>query len=196
MKGIPPGKSSSLTPAEDFFLPVCFLMGFVVVQVAMSLVLFKQSRAIIWNVIAANELDIFVGRDSEGGEVSFIRIVMQGEPQSFQAVRRNRSTGSWYDPLGSVKAEMKRRITEELRDLSEDMPIFPAGKALKVEIHFVVRTNKDIDNMLKPFLDVLQGIVYENDSVIFEIDAQKDILTAVAPDNSAMVDVTISPSPT
>jgi Holliday junction resolvase RusA-like endonuclease len=192
---IPDKSSFFVPPTEDSWLPVC-LLAFVFVQVAMSLVLFHQSRALIRETIHDNELDILIGRSAAGGEeaVSFIRIIMQGEPQSLQPVRRNTTTGSWYDPLRRMKEEMKRRITAELRELSENMPIFPAGRTLKLDILFVVRANKDIDNMLKPFLDVLEGIVYDNDSVIFEIHAQKNIMTAVAPDSSARVDVTISPT--
>lgn len=186
-----PGKSSSFVPPTgELILPVW--LAFIFVQVALSLVLFRQSRAIIRNTINNNELDILVGRSVAGGEISFIRIVMEGEPQSLQPVRRNMRTGSWYDPLRQIKEEMKRRITAELGILSEIMPIFPADRRLRVDIVFVVRANKDIDNMLKPLLDVLQGIVYVNDSLIFEIHAQKHIMTAVAPDSSARVDITIS----
>jgi Holliday junction resolvase RusA-like endonuclease len=179
-------ESSFVPPSEVFVLPVC--LAFVFIQVAMSVALFRQSRT--------------VGRSREQGAadvmISFIRIIMQGEPQSLQAVRRNIATRSWYDPLGSMKVEMKRRISRRLLDLSENMPIFPVATRLKVDILFVARTNKDIDNMLKPFLDVLQGIVYENDSLIFEIHAKKDIIStqavaAGASASSARVDVTISP---
>lgn len=193
-------ESSFVPPSEVFVLPVC--LAFVFIQVAMSVALFRQSRTVIRNTINANELDILVGRSREQGSadvmISFIRIIMQGEPQSLQAVRRNIATRSWYDPLGSMKVEMKRRISRRLLDLSENMPIFPVATRLKVDILFVARTNKDIDNMLKPFLDVLQGIVYENDSLIFEIHAKKDIIStqavaAGASASSARVDVTISP---
>jgi hypothetical protein len=51
---------------------------------------------------------------------------------------------------------MKRRIRRELRSLSENTPIFPWLTHLRVSILFVARTDKDIDNTLKPFLDVLE----------------------------------------
>jgi Holliday junction resolvase RusA-like endonuclease len=109
----------------------------------------------------------------------------------------NRSTRSWYDPLHYIKQEMKRRIRSELRALSENTPIFPGLTHLKVSILFVARTGKDIDNMLKPFLDVLEGIIYENDCLIFEIYERKLILSAQAvavPDSFTKVDVTITPN--
>jgi Holliday junction resolvase RusA-like endonuclease len=52
-------------------------------------------------------------------------------------------------------------------------------------------------NMLKPLLDVLEGIIYENDCLIFEIYARKLILSAQAvavPDSVTKVDVTITPN--
>jgi Holliday junction resolvase RusA-like endonuclease len=162
----------------------------------MSLALFKQSRSVIRNVINSNELDIVIGR-SAGGEPTVVRLIMQGEPQCLQPVRMNRITRSWYDPLHYIKQEMKRRIRGELRALSENTPIFPGSTHLKVSILFVARRDKDIDNMLKPFLDVLEGIIYENDCLIFEIYARKLILSAQAvavPDSVTKVDVTITPN--
>jgi Holliday junction resolvase RusA-like endonuclease len=189
-----PSSNSFFLPTEVFFLPVGFVLLFL--PLAMSLVLFKQSRSIIRNVINSNELDILIGR-SAGGEPSVVRLIMQGEPQCLQPVRMNRFTRSWYDPLQYIKQEMKRRIRRELRSLSENTPIFPGLTHLSVSILFVARTDKDIDNMLKPFLDVLEGIIYENDRLIFEIYARKLILTAHAvavPDSVTKVDVTITPA--
>jgi hypothetical protein len=139
--------------SNSFFLPVGFVLLFLPLAMS-SLVLFKQSRSIIRNVINSNELDILIGR-SAGGEPSVVRLNMQGEPQCLQPVRMNRFTRSWYDPLQYIKQEMKRRIRRELRSLSENTPIFPWLTHLRVSILFVARTDKDIDNTLKPFLDVL-----------------------------------------
>jgi Holliday junction resolvase RusA-like endonuclease len=189
-------------PSNAFFLPteVPFLLAGVVVlflPLTMSLVLYKQSRSVIRNVINSNQLEIIVGRSTAGGGPSVVRLIMQGEPQCLQPVRMNRSTHNWYDPLHYIKQEMKRRITSELEAQSENMPIFPGSTThLAVSILFVIRTNKDIDNMLKPFLDVLQGIIYENDNLIFEIYARKKVILrgqAAVPDSVAKVDVIITP---
>jgi Holliday junction resolvase RusA-like endonuclease len=196
MPAIPANSNSNspFPPTEAFFLPVALALVFL--PLVISLVLYRESRIFIRNVMNANELDILVGR-SVGGEPAVVRIIMQGEPQSLQPVRYNRKSMIWYDPLGRIKEEMKRRIRGELRALSENMPIFPGlTQRLKVSITFVVRTNKDVDNMLKPFLDVLEGIVYENDCVIIDIHARKVIMgtQAVAvPAGGAQVDVTITP---
>jgi Holliday junction resolvase RusA-like endonuclease len=192
--------NSFFLPTEVFFLPVGFFLaiGFVLVllPLTMSVVLFRQSRSFIRNVINSNQLDIVIGR-SAGGEPSIVRLTMHGEPQCLQAVRMNRSTRSWYDPLQFIKQEMKRRIRSEMRAQSENLPIFPGVTHLKVSILFVVRRDKDIDNMMKPILDVLEGIIYENDRLIYEISGRKLILNAqpvAVADNLTMVDVNITPN--
>jgi Holliday junction resolvase RusA-like endonuclease len=163
--------NSPFPPTEAFFLPVA--LAFVFLPLVISLVLFRESSLFIRNVMNSTELDILVLRSVAGEPVS-VRIIMHGEPQLLQPVRYNRKSLVWYDPLGRMKEEMKRRIREELRALKENMPIFPGlTQRLKVSITFVVHTNKDVDNMRKPFLDVLEGLVYENDSVVIDIHATK-----------------------
>jgi Holliday junction resolvase RusA-like endonuclease len=179
---------------------VVFLLGglALLLPLAMSLVLFQQPRSVIRDVISSNELEIFVGRSTAGGEALVVRLIMQGEPQSLQAVRMNRRTRSWYDPLHFIKQEIKRRIRGELNAQSETLPIFPGSTThLVVSVLFVATTNKDLDNMLKPLLDILEGIIYENDDVIYEIYTRKIILSGQAvavPDGAAKVDVIITPT--
>ena len=186
-----------LFPTEVYFLILTSLVAFLV-PFAMSRVLFKQPRSVIRNVINSNEVEIVVGRSTAGGEASVVRLIMHGEPLSLQPVRMNRRTGNWYDPLHYIKQEMKRRIRSEFDAQSETMPIFPGSTThLAVSVLFVSTTNKDTDNMLKPILDILEGIIYENDNLIFEIDARKVILSGQAiavPADAPKVDIVIKPT--
>lgn len=47
-------------------------------------------------------------------------------------------------------------------------------EALKVNLTFYVNNiNRDLDNMIKATLDALQGVVFQNDKQIIEIQAKK-----------------------
>ena len=75
-----------------------------------------------------------------------------------------------------MKKIHQKAIAEALRDIGiMNIPIFQ-GTHLKVKCVFgVKRDNKDIDNLLKFILDVLQEIVYENDKCVTKIEMEKKV---------------------
>lgn len=102
-----------------------------------------------------------------------IQITSPGEPQ-VQSRPRIVNRGI-FDPQRAFKTEFRRRIQSDLeRHGIHHFPIFSSGTNLRVTVTFhVFRMTKDIDNLLKLILDVLNGAVYSNDADVTMVVAQK-----------------------
>jgi len=102
-----------------------------------------------------------------------VHINVVGDPQ-VQARLRHVPFGI-YDPQKQFKNEYRRRLKAALiREGFGDFPIFPRRTHLCVTVTFnVVRMTKDIDNLLKLILDVLNGPVYANDADVTMVVAKK-----------------------
>ena len=78
-----------------------------------------------------------------------------------------------YDPMGRKKRALWAKLKEELDAVQVPTPAFGISNAqvLKVSIayHFKTPTRKDLDNMTKFLLDVMEGPMYCNDKYIFEM---------------------------
>jgi Holliday junction resolvase RusA-like endonuclease len=68
----------------------------------------------------------------------------------------------------SFKAELNTRATMEYWKRGRKMP---SQRQLLVTMN--AATGKDIDNIVKPTFDALQGVVFKNDSQIQHIDIQR-----------------------
>lgn len=71
------------------------------------------------------------------------------------------------------KREYKSNIQNELRDVIIK-PVFTAGTLLRASVYYFNRDGaktRDIHNIIKPLLDNLEGIVYDNDKQIVHFDA-------------------------
>ena len=82
-----------------------------------------------------------------------------------------------YDPSQPKKTKCRSAVRLSLQEIGiNQRPIFSGQEPLSVTAYFYVSSNaKDLDNMLKFLLDVLEGPVYLNDSSssICHIEAHK-----------------------
>ena len=106
-----------------------------------------------------------------------IHLVVRGEPVS-QPRTRGRLLGRkivLYDPSSKLKRLLKTAINDSLAAIGvASLPVFSPNINVKVEAKFhVTNFRKDLDNMLKLILDVLQGYAYNNDACVTAISAQK-----------------------
>ena len=104
---------------------------------------------------------------------TIIQITSPGEPQ-VQARLRFAQRG-FFDPQKEFKKEFRLRIKSDLQSHGiTQFPIFDPTTNLRVTVKFhVFRNTKDIDNLLKLILDVLNGVVYGNDAAVTMVVAQK-----------------------
>ena len=82
-----------------------------------------------------------------------------------------------YDPSGRSKRALKRAVRNALVNVgNDDFPVFQ-NSVLEVQVTFFVSNpNKDIDNLAKFLLDALEGVIYSNDRLIWDLVAKKRIL--------------------
>ena len=120
------------------------------------------------------------------GETVGVHLHAPVEPRAARPPRF--ANGRAYDPLRMEKAEYRMRIERELRSLGvTDFPLFPSlVRHLKVDLRFGVSRKKDVDNMLKVIFDVLEGLIYVDDDLIYDVHARK------VNSQEGFVDVTLS----
>lgn len=114
-------------------------------------------------------------------------------PMPKQSVRFNKKTGHTYQPPSVVKyvETLRAAISEVWEYKVTDLP-------LSIEVEFSFRTPKsfpgwrrtlidgepeprpvrpDIDNLTKPLLDAMSGIIYEDDAQVYHLSAKKQTAT-------------------
>jgi Holliday junction resolvase RusA-like endonuclease len=102
----------------------------------------------------------------------YFKVVLGCRGFSVNACYRIGKHGNMYKtPLAH---EYQDGIRQALRDKGVEM--FPDNERLRVDLCFKFsrKYNIDLDNMFKPLLDALQGVVYHNDSQIYSISATKE----------------------
>ena len=100
-------------------------------------------------------------------------------PQHTKSMPRpkiNRRTGGAYFAKNYVS--WREQFTKELAAVieSESLVISPAPSDTPVEVRlkfYNARKTSDIDNLSKSILDILQGIVYEDDRQVTKLVAEK-----------------------
>lgn len=117
-----------------------------------------------------------------------IQFIVNGLPRPQQ---RHRSRGRWtYDPSAEEKKEFAFQIKKDapVKPMTDELDVHisfvykrpkkhyrvKAGKLLrKQEVPFYKKSRPDLDNLIKFYLDAMQGIVYKDDSQIVSLNAQK-----------------------
>ena len=129
-------------------------------------------------------VNVIVANDPSRPDFSISVDILQ-EPRaqpSYRAAVAANGKPFLYDPSSPRKALLRRiishAITRDVQIRQSDFPIFRAfsdSEPLMVQLYakFYVSRNKDVDNMFKFLLDVLQGVVYENDRAIFDLHGTK-----------------------
>jgi Holliday junction resolvase RusA-like endonuclease len=132
-------------------------------------------------------------------ETKKVSFIVRGTPPSQFRPRVNwkkRSTTVVYDASSQQKKNWKEAATMALANYSITLfPIIPSLNGIKVMVafyfvrpkyHISIKTgcvkdtapffpsSKDIDNLIKFIFDAMQGIFFNNDSAIVEINATKN----------------------
>lgn len=102
----------------------------------------------------------------------YFKVVLGCRGFSTNACYRIGKHGNMY------KTPLARDYQEGIRQVLKDngVEMFPDDDRLKVDLcfRFARKYQIDLDNMFKPLLDALQGVVYKNDSQIYSISATKE----------------------
>ena len=94
-----------------------------------------------------------------------LEFVVEGTPKSVQSRGKN---ARW---VAAVRAAAAAAVPDDF---------IPALGALRVRLVFCHRgTNLDLDNIIKPILDAMTGIVYSNDEQIIDLIASKRTFASV-----------------
>ena len=94
-----------------------------------------------------------------------IELVIKGEPIAMQRPRLGRVHA--YNPQAELKKQTQWEIKSQWPYPVSLKPLFVLFK------FFLTRDNKDIDNIIKFYLDAMQGIVFKNDLQVKTIVALK-----------------------
>jgi Holliday junction resolvase RusA-like endonuclease len=80
-----------------------------------------------------------------------------------------------YDPSTRFKAAGRILLDAALTEIGlADRPVFTTRRSILIQAtFFTAESKKDIDNMLKFLLDVLEGPIYSDDRYVVEIRAKK-----------------------
>ena len=80
-----------------------------------------------------------------------------------------------YDPSTRFKAAAQLLVGAALDEIGvRQRPVFASGRSVKITAHyFTADTRKDIDNLLKFTMDILQGPICNDDRHVVEVRAHK-----------------------
>ena len=90
------------------------------------------------------------------------------------------SVNACYRATGSrvYKSQRLRQYEEQMKvffaDDSDPIQRLEGRLQLTVKFSFKGHRKRDLDNLLKPLLDSLEGVLFENDNQLFEIRASKE----------------------
>jgi Holliday junction resolvase RusA-like endonuclease len=103
------------------------------------------------------------------------KITLEGEPRSTSTIykyhcRTGFASGYMSEEGKKLKEDYQWQVKSQWKD-----KIIPEGKEVIIEmhIHFGTKRKQDIDNFSKLALDALSGIVFEDDSQIFNLNIAK-----------------------
>lgn len=83
--------------------------------------------------------------------------------------------------IKSVKLKsFQQQIIQFFDDLDETIPLLEGKLKVTIQYHLPNRRNVDIDNFCKSMLDSVEGILYENDREIYELNLTKFLNTGSA----------------
>lgn len=88
-----------------------------------------------------------------------------GEPATKQRPRAGRG-GTFYTPKATKEAEDALR--EQMR-LFCASPTPTSGLAVRLEFHCATQRRKDLDNLVKLVWDAANGVIWEDDSQVYEL---------------------------
>ena len=108
-----------------------------------------------------------------------VHLTLLGKPVSQQRPRARRWNHSLtiFDPSAKMKSICRASFSQALEEIGvTNFPLFDPVNHKEVTVivdFFVSNIRNDVDNMLKFVLDVLQTIIYRDDSCVFKVVATK-----------------------
>ena len=113
------------------------------------------------------------------GPETTVSLSVMGVPVAQPRIRFRRILQAFwiiaYDPAHNKKRLFRTEVVNAFAGVGATIfPLFGDSAKLKVTVTFhIFDLRKDIDNLVKFFLDSLQGGIFKNDSTIFELIAKK-----------------------
>ena len=100
---------------------------------------------------------------------------VQLRPRAAMSGRRTPNRIIMYDPSQACKRSCEILVTAAIREIfNGPLPYFGQSANLKVSLDFRVEDDrKDVDNLIKFFLDVMSKIVYSDDRYVRHLIATK-----------------------
>lgn len=96
-----------------------------------------------------------------------IDFIVRGTPKSQGA----RFRGEWQD-------EVRRGVPAQL-------PLLAPPYRLRIDFFYDATTDLDVDNIIKPIQDALEGIVYDNDEAVVDVCSRKINFRQLPPNDIA-----------
>jgi len=106
--------------------------------------------------------------------MTFILTINNVEPLTYNRFLRNNRWGGRYKTKDGkeYEAKVKEQVKEQL-DKEEDFTILKDKISMYIEFHITNNRKNDIDNLIKPILDILSGMCYKDDRQIWDIRVKK-----------------------
>ena len=120
-------------------------------------------------------IEALIMQDAKGDQIQF---EIPGEPVAQMRPRVAYALRKVYNPQRKSILKLRTKLREALDKVGKDnpYPFFAAGKKLTLAITFnVTQQSKDIDNMLKYYMDVMHQVVYANDVQVFNVSMRKRV---------------------
>ena len=116
---------------------------------------------------------------NDGGNVTECNFVIDGRApvqNGWKCFLRSRRQPVVYDPKKQAKNSLREAVRCAFKELDNniDFPVFQMSRLqLSVSFYLVNSGGRDIDNMVKFLQDAIEGVVFDNDKFVYEIQAYK-----------------------
>ena len=80
-----------------------------------------------------------------------------------------------YDPSAKHKADFNKELRKAVLQMGCCIPVYNNDEKIRLTLHFFMPKlmSKDVDNLVKFFMDSFQGVLYKNDQMVYELHASK-----------------------
>ena len=82
-----------------------------------------------------------------------------------------------YNPQSTIIKKLRQNLKQSLEDVGHHaFPVFSQERKVSLAVTFnLFKNNKDLDNMLKFYMDVLHDIIYVNDLQVYAVSMKKKV---------------------
>ena len=123
------------------------------------------------------DVDCCILYDAECIQIEF---EIPGEPVAQKRPRvanRQMYNPQIYNPQSTIIKNLRQKLKQSLQDVGHNtFPVFSQEKKVSLAVTFhLFKNNKDVDNMLKFYMDVLHDIIYVNDLQVYAVSMKKKV---------------------